>query len=189
MTKLFALTTFLAVVLTAPQSRRSDLVVDDLRCEYALNPMGVDVRAPRLFWKLKSDVGGARQTAYQIVVGSSRDALARDQGDLWDSGRVASDETTHIPYAGKPLTSTQRVLWKVRVWDGHARPSPWSAAASWTMGLLEPTDWTARWITGTQRIAALSTRVPGQGRAGVGDDPRLRAGPIRALSEREESRR
>jgi hypothetical protein len=146
MTKLFALTTFRAVVLTAPQSRRSDLVVDDLRCEYALNPMGVDVRAPRLFWKLKSDIGGARQTAYQILVGSSRDSLDRDQGDLWDSGRVASDETTHIPYAGKPLASTQRVVWKVRVWDGHARLSPWSAAASWTMGLLEPTDWTARWI-------------------------------------------
>ena len=114
--------------------------------------MGVDVRAPRLFWKLKSDVGGARQTAYQILVGSSRDALARDQGDLWDSGRVASDETTHIPYAGKP-SGRPRSVCCGKCASGTAMPvaSPWSAAASWTMGLLEPTDWTARWITDTAR--------------------------------------
>ena len=59
MAKLFAIATLLAVVLTAPQSRRSDLIVDDLRCEYATDPMGIDVAAPRLFWKMASDIGGA----------------------------------------------------------------------------------------------------------------------------------
>ncbi len=146
MAKLFAIATLLAVVLTAPQSRRSDLIVDDLRCEYATDPMGIDVAAPRLFWKVASDVGGARQTAYQILVATSRDLLARDEGDLWDSGRIASDETTHIAYAGKRLVSTQRVTWKVRAWDGADRASAWSAPASWTMGLLAASDWTARWI-------------------------------------------
>ena len=108
--------------------------------------MGIDVAAPRLFWKVASDVGGARQTAYQILVATSRDLLARDEGDLWDSGRIASDETTHIAYAGKRLVSTQRVTWKVRAWDGADRASAWSAPASWTMGLLAASDWTARWI-------------------------------------------
>jgi alpha-L-rhamnosidase len=148
MTKLFAVFALAAVALTAPlRSESSDLVVDDLRCEYATNPMGIDVTAPRLFWKVKSDVGGARQTAYQILVGSSRDSLDRDQGDLWDTKRVESDETTHIPYAGRALAPTERVVWKVRVWDGAGRASAWSAPASWTMGLLESTDWSARWIS------------------------------------------
>jgi alpha-L-rhamnosidase len=148
MTKLFAVATLLAVALYAPlQSPPSDLMVDDLRCEYATDPMGIDVRAPRLFWKLKSDAGGARQTAYQILASSSLEPLSRDEGDQWDSGRVRSDETTHIPYGGKALVSTQRVLWKVRVWDGAGRASAWSAVASWTMGLLDTADWSARWIS------------------------------------------
>jgi alpha-L-rhamnosidase len=72
--------------------------------------------------------------------------LARDQGDLWDSGRVASDQTAQVEYAGKPLGSGVRAYWKVRAWDRAGRPSPWSAPAAWTMGLLAPTDWRARWI-------------------------------------------
>ncbi len=123
MTKLIAVATLLGVALITPQSERSDLVVTDLRCEYATDPMGIDVAAPRLFWKVASDVGGARQTAYRILVATSRDLLARDEGDLWDSGRIASDETTHIAYAGKRLVSTQRVAWKVRAWDGADRAS------------------------------------------------------------------
>jgi alpha-L-rhamnosidase len=108
--------------------------------------MGIDVAAPRLFWKLRSDAGGARQTAYQILVGSSAGSLASDKGDLWDTGRVESDETTHIRYAGKVLGSSQRAQWKVRVWDGAGRASAWSKPASWTMGVVAPADWRARWI-------------------------------------------
>lgn len=108
--------------------------------------MGIDVSSPRLMWKLKSDVGGAHQTAFRILVSSDAERLAREEGDLWDTGRVTSDDTAHIPYRGKTLRSTQRVTWKVRVWDGDGRASAWSAPSTWTMGLLDPTDWRARWI-------------------------------------------
>jgi alpha-L-rhamnosidase len=145
-------TTYLAVcvlglaVTAPPSSQSSDLAVYELRCEYATDPMGIDVSAPRLFWKLRGDAGGARQTAYQILVGSSAGSLASDKGDLWDTGRVESDETTHIRYAGKALGSSQRAHWKVRVWDGAGRASAWSTPSSWTMGIVAPTDWHARWI-------------------------------------------
>lgn len=116
-----------------------------LRCEYLENPLGVDV-LPRLSWLPVSDERGAAQTAYQILVAGSQDKLAAGEGDLWDSGKVAGDQSIHIAYGGKPLTSGQRVYWKVRLWDQSDRESPWSAPAYWQMGLLEPQRIKARWI-------------------------------------------
>ena len=117
-----------------------------LECEYARNPMGIDVPTPRLFWKLDGQARNQRQSARQILVASSSEELAHDQGTLWDSGKVLSDETVQIPYAGKPLRSSQEVFWKVRAWDQDGKVSAWSETASWTMGLLSQTDWTAKWV-------------------------------------------
>ncbi len=119
---------------------------ENLKCEDPLNPLGVDVAQPRLSWQCQSDQRGDRQTAYQIVVASGQSALKKDSGDLWDSGKVASDETIQIPYAGKPLSSSQQVFWKVRSWDANGKVSQWSPAAAWTMGLLAESDWKAKWI-------------------------------------------
>jgi hypothetical protein len=117
-----------------------------LRCEYSVNPMGIDAPHPRLSWTLESKERGQRQSAYQILVASSPDFLIKDNGDLWDTGKVVSDESTHIHYAGKELISSQTVFWKVRSWDKNGKASDWSALATWTMGLLQPNDWRAKWI-------------------------------------------
>ena len=132
---------FLAAAHAAPA-----MTVDRLRCEYLEDPLGIDVVEPRLSWLLECDRRGARQTAYQILVASSPDLLNRDTGDLWDSGKVASDETVLIPYDGKPLGSRVACWWKVRAWDESDAPTPWSEPARWTMGLLQPSDWSAKWI-------------------------------------------
>ena len=118
----------------------------ELRCEYMRNPIGVDVMHPCLFWKLQSSTRNQQQTAYQILVASSAEGLGKDKGDLWDSGKVAFDETIQIPYRGLPLKSSQQVFWKVRVWDKNGNVSPWSQAASWTMGILNEEDWQSHWI-------------------------------------------
>jgi len=86
------------------------------------------------------------QTAYQLLVASSQELLNKNQGDLWDSGQVTSAESVNIPYNGKPPESAQTCLWKVRVWDGEGRVSSWSEPARFTMGLLKPSDWKAKWI-------------------------------------------
>jgi alpha-L-rhamnosidase len=116
-----------------------------LKCEHAAEPLGVDVPQPALFWQVADDRVGARQTAYQILVASTPELLAADRGDLWDSDRVASDATTFIAYAGSPLRDSQRVHWKVRVWDADGAASEWSAPATWTMGLPSPA-WRGKWI-------------------------------------------
>ncbi|HEU5080759.1 MAG TPA: family 78 glycoside hydrolase catalytic domain [Opitutaceae bacterium] len=132
------------------------LRVTYLKCEYGADPLGIDVPQPRLFWQLESDDRGQRQTAWQVLAASSLDALAKDQGDLWDSGRVASDETTFVRYAGKPLASSQQVFWKVRAWDRDGKPSAWSRPATWTMGILD--EWEGAWIASSSATETLLLR-------------------------------
>src|SRR3954471_237073 len=96
-----------------------------LKCDYSVDPLGIDTRAPRLFWRIESTDRGVRQTAFQILVASTPELLARDQGDLWDSGRVKSDVSAGVAYAGKPLVSSQKVFWKIRTWDGSEHVSAW----------------------------------------------------------------
>ena len=176
-----------------------------LRCEHLENPRGIDVMRPRMSWRIEGRIQksesrsqkkegrgqnsesrhaafditqsrGVRQAAYRILVASSAKLLAEDRGDLWDSGKVRSDASTFIEYAGRPLQSRMPCYWKVKVWlatsetlNPEPRPlnpalsrrsilteaeprtlnpkaSAWSAPAMWTMGLLRPGDWRAQWI-------------------------------------------
>jgi alpha-L-rhamnosidase len=117
-----------------------------LRCEYKVDPIGIDSLHPRLSWQLQSEARGVVQTAYRIQV--APDVAKWTEGHLlWDTGKVASDRSIHIPYEGPVLESGHRYHWRVRVWDGEGRASRWSAPASWEMGLLRPGDWSAAWIT------------------------------------------
>jgi alpha-L-rhamnosidase len=122
------------------------LAVAETTCEYAVNPIGINVLRPRFTWVLEAKRRGTMQQAYQIVVASSPDKLAADAGDLWDSGKVSSDESVNIVYSGKKLSSRQQCYWKVRVWDDRGQASPWSKPANFEMGLLEQSEWQGRWI-------------------------------------------
>lgn len=144
MNRLFIIT--LSLVLSFAFSSAA-MVVEQLACEQRTNPLGVDVEQPELSWILQSPIRGDRQTAYQILVASTESLLKKDSGDLWDSGKVVSDETIQISFAGKPLKSSQQVFWKVRVWDASGKVSQWSSPATWTMGVLASTDWSVRWIS------------------------------------------
>ncbi len=122
------------------------LRVGNLRCEHLSSPLGIEARQPRLSWALESAVRGQRQSAYQVLVASSPAQLAAGQADLWDSGKVESDQSTYVPYAGAELGAGQRCWWQVRAWDKHGQPSDYSAPASWELGLLDRADWQAEWI-------------------------------------------
>lgn len=126
----------------------------DLRCEYAANPLGIDSPAPRFSWKLRSEGRAQVQAAYQVLVASRPDRLAQDAGDKWDSGRVVSDRSVNVPYAGRELAGAEACWWKVRAWDGDGRPGPWSAPATFEMGLLKPGDWQGKWIAAAPDISA-----------------------------------
>lgn len=125
----------------------------DLRCEYQTNPLGIDTPRPELFWKTESpdNTRGQRQTAYQVLVASDESLLKPDRADMWDSSKVLSSDSVHIPYAGKPLASDKTYFWKVRYWDQNGKASDWSAPAFWSMGLLDKSDWKAQWIGPVQK--------------------------------------
>ena len=119
----------------------------DLRCEFRSNPLGVDTEHPRLSWTLEHSGSGRgiRQRAYRILVATSLDNLARNHGDLWDSGRIESAEQNNIPYAGSPLRPETRCYWKVQIWDGSEVPR-WSAVGQWEMGQMRPENWIGQWL-------------------------------------------
>jgi len=118
----------------------------NLRCEYLVNPLAIDAARPRLSWEMESSAAGAAQSAYRVIAAESREALKRNDGNLWDSGKVASDQSLHVHYAGKALASCRQVFWKVKTWDEQGKAGRWSKAATFTMGLLERGDWQAEWI-------------------------------------------
>ena len=121
----------------------------NLKCEYLENPIGIDAAKPRLSWVLvptQPTARGQRQTGYRILVASSPEILRRDKGDVWDSGMVESDNSQHVVYEGKRLRSNQECYWKVRVRDERRTLSPWSKPARWTTGILDASDWSAKWI-------------------------------------------
>lgn len=132
----------------------SNFRIVDLRCEYLHDPLGMDELAPRLSWKIDSDLRGACQIAYRIRVASTAERLAARQPDRWDSGRIESNQTTQVVYAGTPLHSRDRCYWCVEVWPAFeasaetpSEPSVTSTMALWTMGLLDRSDWCATWIS------------------------------------------
>ena len=123
-----------------------EIVLSRLRCEYLEDPLGIDAGEPRLSWTLESATRGQKQTAYQVVVAAGQDALDADCGNLWDSGKVESDQSIHVGYQGESLKSGMYCFWKVRVWDKDGEVSQWSEPAVWSMGLLDAADWQAQWI-------------------------------------------
>jgi len=119
------------------------LRVENLKCEYKHNPIGIDVLNPRFFWTLSSDRQNVMQTAYQIQV--APDDSFTDV--LWDTGKYLSDQSVQVEYAGAGLKSRCRYFFRVRCWDNHQDQSEWSETAFFEMGLLDKSEWTAQWIT------------------------------------------
>ena len=120
------------------------LLVSELRCEYQKNPLGIDVRSPRLSWKITSEERGVLQLSYQIQVAKDDDSFSNI---VWDSGMVESDQSHHIPYEGKAPESCSRYYYRVRIRDTKGNASDWSEPAYWEMGFMHSKEWAAEWIT------------------------------------------
>ena len=110
--------------------RETPLAVRDLRCEYKVDPLGIDVRKPRLSWELDSAEKGVVQTSFQVRVAGSQAELAKGKV-IWDSGTQASDASIQVEYGGPAVASGGIYYWQVRVADNHGHLSEWSKTARW----------------------------------------------------------
>lgn len=121
-------------------------------------PLGIDT-APVFGWTNRTETVGRLQTAYQIIVASTKELAQTGTGDIWDTGKTESAINFDIDYAGKPLTSFTDYYWSVRVWDETDTPSDWTKVARFGTGALAQTDWTAKWI-GSQYYVAGQSIIP-----------------------------
>ncbi len=117
-----------------------------LLCEYKVDPKGIESLTPRLSWQMNSDhsIRGLKQTAYQIQVSTIGHFESEDL--VWDTDKIRSDASLHIPYQGRKPISREIFYWRVKIWDNNNEESAWSEIAKWEMGLLELDDWIAHWI-------------------------------------------
>lgn len=120
------------------------LHVTTLTCEYRTNPLGIDVKKPRVSWQIESDKRSTMQIAYQVQVSRTENNF---NCPLWDTGYFESDQSIQIVYEGPDLSSQTRYFYRVKVWDNYGRESEWSQVAWWETALFETTEWKAKWIT------------------------------------------
>jgi len=120
-----------------------------LRCEYLVNPLGVDTQKPRFSWVLEHSDRGQRQSSYEILVSTHPNA---DVGDLWASGKVDSADSNQVVYAGKALQSASTYYWKIRYWDKDSRQGSFSQVARFDTGLFSRDDWKGKWIGGKNQL-------------------------------------
>ncbi|WP_433744445.1 family 78 glycoside hydrolase catalytic domain [Paenibacillus amylolyticus] len=115
-----------------------------LRCEYRINPIGLDVKSPRLSWKLQSDRRNCMQSAYQVQL-----SLTKDFDEIaWDSGEKSTDQSIHVELDDFQPSPQTRYYYRIRAWDDTGSDSDWSETAYFEMGLMDSNNrWKAEWIT------------------------------------------
>lgn len=136
---------FLFSLLLFTGSIYAAIGITDLRTEQLKNPAGIDVRQPRLSWRIESNEQNVIQTAYHILVASTPELLEQGKGDIWDSGKIESDVSQWIAYQGKTLKRNAPYYWKVKI-DTNKGTTDWSTPAFWTTGLFNEADWQGQWI-------------------------------------------
>ncbi|RYY61487.1 MAG: hypothetical protein EOO05_06260 [Chitinophagaceae bacterium] len=138
------LITFLLVTGAATATYSQSAVrITNLRCNNATNPLGIDAPAPQFSWEYVSAARNFRQSAYQVLVSDSREQL--DNGNVWNSGKISSAQSSGVVYKGPALKSRQNYFWKVKTWTGDKEISS-HETANFEMGLLQQSDWGGDWM-------------------------------------------
>jgi alpha-L-rhamnosidase len=122
------------------------------RADDVTNPVGTE-DVPSFGWLDNDTNANEIQSGYEVLVASSVANLNANLGDVWDSGKVLSSQENHVVYAGTPLVADTAYFWKVRTWDREGNAGPYSANATFAVGLLANSDWSgASWIKRTTNV-------------------------------------
>jgi alpha-L-rhamnosidase len=141
----YSLPAFVTVLVLATTFSPAATSIKNLRCENKTSPLGIDILHPRLSWQMQSDQRSQTQFAYRLLIATTPNQLQSNTADIWDTGKITSDQSINIEYAGPLLQSAQTCYWKVIVWNQDNQQFA-SDTTTWEMGFLQPTDWKAHWI-------------------------------------------
>ncbi|HQC42870.1 MAG TPA: hypothetical protein PLV91_05315, partial [Verrucomicrobiota bacterium] len=151
----------LATALGMVGSVCAKVVLEDLRCEFMVDPLGINAESPRLSWKLKSDAQNEMQTAFEVLAATEEELLTPEKADLYSSGKIEGDWSHLFPYVGKRPDGVKRAFWKVRVWDKAGEVSEWSPTAMWTYGPEQEADWkNSKWVGMDMKDIGLHVDLP-----------------------------
>lgn len=142
-----AIFTCLTVTLMVACSPKSPVSVQTRVCEYEVNPLGIDTDAPRFSWTLTARKNDQVQSAYEIIVSDNLKDIRANRGNVWSSGKVDSNQSIQVPFAGQGLQSFTRYYWKVKVHDANGKASPWSKVAWFETAMMNESEWKAKWIS------------------------------------------
>ncbi|MDD4109202.1 MAG: alpha-L-rhamnosidase N-terminal domain-containing protein, partial [Prolixibacteraceae bacterium] len=138
----------LAILVFITNQSFGQISIENLRCEYLHNPIGLDEANPRFTWQLESSGMGTSLQAYSLVVGTSMEEVISGEGSVWRSG-VVLQNTIPVIYKGRDLKPFTRYYWSVRVQDESGRWSDWSPPAFFETGMMTQENWKGLWITDT----------------------------------------
>ena len=124
--------------------------VINLRVENLQNPIGLDIKNPRFSWMIDSNEFNQVQTAYQIIVSSSAELIKENQADIWNSGKVISDQSNNIMFSGKALKSMKCYFYQVIIWGKDNDESDYSEIAIFETAFLDQDEWKVKWIAGSK---------------------------------------
>ncbi|WP_165813888.1 alpha-L-rhamnosidase [Terrimonas sp.] len=139
---------FLALTTTVTAKNRdlNAVTITAMQVDNAENPLGIDSRTPQFSWQTAGDLRNIKQTAYQVIITDAAEKLQLNEGDIWNSGKVLSSQSSGILYRGMPLESRKKYYWKVLLWNNNDSGAVISEAATFEMGLLYQSDWSGDWV-------------------------------------------
>lgn len=147
------LSILLVVVNAATNKAQAKCELINLTCEYRINPIGIDIKSPRMSWQIKTNDTNIIQTAYEIRVAKSPLELKKSNTIIWTSGKVNSAQSVNVEYLGPQVESGKRYYWQVRIWNNKGETSSWSEPSFWEMGILSENEWKASWITMKEEVS------------------------------------
>src|SRR3954454_1908496 len=137
----------LLIIVASYAGIASPLQPVHLTCEYLENPLGIDARQPRFAWNFTATQRNQLQSAYELIVSDNNKDIARQKGNIWTSGKVISDQSIQVMYAGKPLLPFTKYYWRIKVYNQNGEASDWSSISTFETAMLEANEWQAQWIS------------------------------------------
>ena len=149
--KIFIICGLLMVTAISCKKAKNQINIANLKCEYLVEPIGIDSHAPRFTWQITGEKTGTKQTSYEIIVGTDSMDLKLGRGKLWNSGEIKSGKSFAI-YSGNVLSPYTKYFWSVKIWDEKNTPSKWSDLSSFETGMMDSKNWQGDWISDTRDI-------------------------------------